>query len=200
MTMILRTSVASPFGRKVRMAIQVLGLQSRVEVRLADTGNPADSLRRENPLGKIPALLLEDGEALFDSRVIVDYLDELDGRQILIPPRPHRIAALTQQALADGILDAAILQVYEARFRPAERHSPEWLEHQRGKVARALAHASAHLPVARAEGLHIGEIALAAALDYLDLRFAGAWRETHPRLREWLEGFQQRMPAMAAIG
>lgn len=191
----LFSSPPSPFGRKVRIAIDVLGMTDRISVLTADTNNPDDPLRRYNPLGKIPTLLLDDGDTLFDSRVIVDYLDALDGRGLLIPAGPERIGVLREQALADGILEAALLQVYERRYRPAEHHVESWLEHQRGKVSRALDAFSVRLPVARAAGPSIGEITLACALGYLDFRLAGTWRATHPALVTWLDGFAQRVPA-----
>ncbi|MGJ7521404.1 glutathione S-transferase family protein [Variovorax sp. LT1P1] len=191
----LFSSPPSPFGRKVRIAIDVLGMTDRISVLTADTNNPDDPLRRHNPLGKIPTLLLDDGDTLFDSRVIVDYLDALDGRGLLIPVGPERIGVLREQALADGILEAALLQVYERRYRPAEHHVESWLELQRGKVSRALDAFSARLPVARAAVPSIGEITLACALGYLDFRLAGTWRATHPALVTWLDGFAQRVPA-----
>lgn len=194
--LILRTSTASPFGRKVRMAVNTLGLASQVEVVNADTGDPDDSLRQQNPLGKIPTLILENGEALFDSRVIVEHLDAIDGRDILIPKGADRIGVLRDQALADGLMDAAILQMYEIRFRPPTHHVEAWLAHQRGKVERALDFAADRLPVRRA-GPHIGEIALAAALGYLDFRFDGRWRATHSALEDWLADFARRVPAFA---
>jgi len=191
----LRTSLASPFGRKVRMAVEVLGLQDRVQLQPADTSDAADSLRGQNPLGKVPTLLLLDGSALYDSRVIVEYLDALDGRGVLIPRMEGRFHVLRQQALADGLLDAAILQVYEARFRPESHRLDTWLAYQRDKVDRALAAFAADLPVPTDEGAHVGEIALAAALGYLDLRFGGAWRAVHPALVDWLQAFSRRVPA-----
>ncbi|MDM0077258.1 glutathione S-transferase family protein [Variovorax sp. J2P1-59] len=195
--LILRTSTASPFGRKVRMAIGTLGLTSQVEVVNADTSDPHDSLRQQNPLGKIPTLILEDGEALFDSRVIVEHLNAMDGRDILIPAGVERIGVLREQALADGLMDAAILQMYEIRFRPPTHHVESWLAHQRGKVERALDFAATRLPVRRPAGPHIGEITLAAALGYLDFRFHGKWRATHPALESWLDEFAGRVPAFA---
>ncbi|MNV44218.1 putative GST-like protein YibF [compost metagenome] len=193
---VLRTSPASPFGRKVRMAIDVVGLTADVRVVNADTSDPADSLRQQNPLGKIPTLVLEDGQALFDSRVIVEYLDVIDGRGILVPPGAlERIGALRQQALADGLLDAALLQVYERRFRPETLQMESWVVNQRSKVERALDAFSVQLPARRDVGPHIGEIALAAALGYLDLRFDGRWRVTHTPLAQWLDDFAQRVPA-----
>ena len=191
----LFTSPPSPFGRKVRIAVDVLGMTDRIAVLTADTNNPDDPVRRHNPLGKIPTLLLDDGDTLFDSRVILDYLNALDGRDLLIPTGAERIGVLREQALADGILDAALLQVYEGRYRPAEHHVESWLEHQRAKVSRALDAFSARLPGARPAGPSVGEITLACALGYLDFRLEGAWRSTHPALVAWLDGFAQRVPA-----
>ena len=195
--MILRSSPASPFGRKVKMALSVLGMLDRVDVVNADTTSPSDSIRAQNPLGKIPALILEDGTAVYDSRVIVDCLDGMDGRGILVPPA-QRLLVLRQQALADGLMDAAILQMYEKRFRPPEHHVQSWLDHQQGKVERALAFAEASLSAPGTGVPHIGEIAQAAALGYLDFRFAGAWRAGHPKLVAWLEDFARRTPSFAA--
>lgn len=193
--LILRTSAASPFGRKVRMAIDVLGMGTSVRVEPADTSDAADSLRQQNPLGKVPTLVLADGMALFDSRVIVEYLDAVDGRGILIPKTgPQRFQVLRHQALADGLLDAALLQVYEVRFRPESHRLDSWLDYQRAKVDRALAAFAVDLPSQGAGTAHIGEIALAAALGYLDFRFQGQWRAAHPALADWLGEFGARVP------
>lgn len=192
--LVLRSSPASPFGRKVKIAASLLGLTDRIEIVDADTMSPEDSIRQQNPLGKIPALLLENGEALYDSRVIVEYLDFLAGGGRLFPAGEARFIALREQALADGIMDASLLQVYEGRFRPQDKHEQKWLAHQAGKVERGLSYAEAHLSAPAAD-LHIGHIALACALGYLDLRFAGQWRETHPKLVAWLADFEARVPA-----
>ena len=192
--MILRSSPASPFGRKVKLAAALLG--ASLTVVEADTTSPTDSLRRENPLGKIPTLVLEDGTTLFDSRVIVAYLDAMAGGGALIPAEiGPRFAALRLEALADGISDAALLQVYEARWREAGRQDASWIEHQAGKVARGLAALEAAPP---AGPITVGHVALACALGYLDLRFAGGWREAHPALAAWLEGFAAAVPAFEA--
>lgn len=196
--LVLRTSTASPFGRKISMALIVLGMMDQVEMVMANTGDANDNLRQQNPLGKIPTLLLDDGEAVFDSRVIIDYLDALDGRHILIPEGPQRIKVLRQQALADGLMDAAILQMYEKRFRPETHHVQAWLDYQQAKVERALAYAEAELSTPGTGLPHIGEITQAAALGYLDFRFAGQWREKHPRLAGWLADFANRTPAFEA--
>jgi glutathione S-transferase len=195
--LILRSSPASPFGRKVKLTLAELSLSDRVEVAATDTTNPADSLRTQNPLGKIPTLVLEDGTTLFDSRVIVEYLDHLAGGGRIIPAGAERFAQLRLQALADGICDAALLQVYEVRFRPAEIRHAGWVENQQGKIDRALAALEAE-PPAFADRPRIGEIALACALGYLDLRHEGKWRAAHPRLVAWLDAFSEKVPAFEA--
>lgn len=194
--LVLRSSPASPFGRKVKIAAIELGLMDRIEIVPADTNDPAEALRRQNPLGKIPTLVLEDGTTLFDSRVIVDYLDHLAGGRI-IPPGEARFAQLRLQALADGLCDAALLQVYEVRYRPEEGRDANWVAHQAGKVSRALEALEA-APPSYPDRPRIGEIALACALGYLDLRFEGKWRADHPRLVAWLDAFAAKVPAFEA--
>jgi glutathione S-transferase len=195
--MLLRFSALSPFVRKVRIGAALCGLADRIKIEPADTADPKDSVRAQNPLGKIPVLLLDDGTAIYDSRVILEYIDELAGGGRIIPRAgPARIDALRLQALADGICDAAILQIYEARWRPAEKHEPRWLEHQAGKVERALDYAEA-LPLSLAPMIHVGHIALACTLGYLDFRFAGRWRANHPKLVAWLDEFAWKVPAFA---
>lgn len=192
--LVLRSSPASPFGRKVKISASLLGLKERIRVDAADTNDPQDSLRRQNPLGKIPALVLENGEALYNSRVIVEYLDFLAGGGRLIPGGEARFPVLRHQALADGLMDAALLQVYEGRYRAADRHEQKWVELQAGKVARVLDHAEAHL-ADLPDVLHVGHVAQACALGYLDLRFEGGWRSTCPKLVAWLDAFASKVPA-----
>lgn len=194
--LVLRSSPASPFGRKVKIAARLLGLMDQIEVVVADTTSETDALRRQNPLGKIPTLVLEDGTAFYDSRVILEYLDHLAGGGRIIPAGAARFSALTQQALADGIMDAAILQVYESRWREPDRQNEKWVAHQGGKIRRALATLDSTTPaLAEHDRCDVGQIAVACALGYLDLRFPGSWRQEHPRLEEWLERFAQAMPA-----
>ena len=191
--LVLRSSPPSPFGRKVKIAAATLGLSDRIEIVATDTMNPGDPISSVNPLGKIPALEIEDGTVLFDSRVILEYLDHLSGGGKLIPAEPTaRFAALRLQALADGLMDAALLQVYEARLRDADKRSELWLERQAAKVTRALAELEANPPAVETT---IGAIATACALGYLDFRFAGNWRETHPKLVSWLDAFRAAVPA-----
>jgi glutathione S-transferase len=200
--MILRSAPPSPFGRKVRIALSVLGLDDEVKIEPADTADPNDSLRAQNPLGKIPVLIVEDGAVFYDSRVILEYLDDRAGGGKIIPRQvAARFAALRLQALCDGIMDASILTVYESRWRAADKREQKWLDHQAGKISRALAALEADPPslagVAPAAP-DVGQIALACALGYRDLRFDGSWRNDHPRLADWLEDFAARVPAFAA--
>ena len=193
--MILRSSPPSPFGRKIKLAIGILGLDKDVTVEKADPTDANDSIRKQNPLGKIPALIIEDGTVLYDSPVILDYLDHRAGGGKIIPRESTaRFAALILQALCDGILDAGILLVYEGRWRPAEKHEPKWIDHQRGKVQRALDLLEAAPPKLDAIP-NVGQITLACALGYGDLRFEGKWRESHPRLVKWLDEFAAGVPA-----
>jgi glutathione S-transferase len=197
--MILRSAAPSPFGRKVQIALSVLGIED-VKLEPADTMDPRDTVRAQNPLGKIPVLILEDGTTFYDSRVILEYLDYRAGGGKIIPREgDQRFAALRLQALCDGILDASILQVYEGRWRPAEKHEQKWLYHQAGKVARALNMLETAPPALPASPQlpHVGHIALACVLGYRDFRFNGSWRGEHPRLVAWLESFAARVPAFA---
>ena len=197
--MILRSTSASPFVRKVRIAIALLGLGDKIEVRETDLNDPADTIRRQNPLGKIPALLLDDGTILFDSRVILEYLDHLAGGGKIVPRDPKaRFDALRMQALCDGVMDASLLIVYEGRYRPEDKRVPSWLERQAEKVKRGLEALEAAPPKLTAMP-DVGQIALACALGYRDLRFAGDdWRKSYPRLREWHDKFTAQVSAYAA--
>jgi glutathione S-transferase len=198
--MILRSAAPSPFGRKVQIALALLGLDD-VKIEATDTMDAGGSLRRENPLGKIPVLITEDGTAYYDSRVILEYLDDRVGGGKIVPrDASRRFAALRLQALCDGILDASILTVYEGRWRAAEKHDAKWLDHQAGKIERALAGLEAAPPALSPNPAlpDVGQIALACALGYRDLRFGGTWRGDHPRLVAWLDDFAAQVPAFAA--
>ncbi|SDR34483.1 glutathione S-transferase family protein [Pseudovibrio sp. Tun.PSC04-5.I4] len=192
----LRSSSASPFGRKIKLALSVLGLADKVKVDLANTLDPEDNLRAQNPLGKIPCLILEDGNVLYDSRVITEYLDYMAGGEKLFPAGAERFDVLTQQALADGICDAAIQIVYESRMRPEEKRHQDWVDYQQLKIDRALtAFESNPLPQVQHNSPNAAQIALACSLGYLDLRFGGEWRNSYPKLVAWLEDFASSVPA-----
>jgi len=195
--MILRSSPASPFGRKARIAASLLGLADKIDVRETDLNDPADSIRVQNPVGKIPALVLEDGTAYYDSRVILEYLDHLAGGGRILPRETKpRFEALRLQALCDGILDACILLVYENRYRPADKQVQIWIDRQAEKVARGLAALEASPP--KLDPIpDVGQIALACLLGYRDLRFGGTWRKDYPRLLAWHDKFAAQVPAFA---
>ena len=196
--MILRSVPPSPFARKCTLAASLLGLSDQIKLEKADTNDVADSLRQQNPLGKIPALVLEDGATLFDSRVILEYLDHRAGGGKIIPSEPKaRFAALRLQALADGMTDAQILLVYEGRFRPPEHHIKKWTDYQADKIKRGLAALEAE-PPSLDPIPNVGQIALACFLGHRDLRFGGDWRAGHPKLVAWLDRFAARVPAFEA--
>jgi glutathione S-transferase len=197
MPLLLRSSPASPFARKVRMAILHLGLADKVEIVAADTNNPDDLVRQDNPLGKLPVLVTEQGKAIYDSRVILEYLDHRAGGGIIIPDGwPARLDSLTMHALCDGIMDASLLIVYEARHRPPAIHHQPWVDYQRGKVVRGLA-ALAKTPPDPAR-FEVGAIAAACALGYLDLRRQVAWRGEFSVLVSWLDAFRASHPEFDA--
>jgi glutathione S-transferase len=195
--MILRTSPPSPYGRKIKIAASLLNLEKDITVETADTNDPADSLRVQNPVGKIPILVLADGMTLFDSRVIMEYLDHLAGGGRIIPAESGaRFRTLRLQALADGILDASLLLVYETRFRPEDRREKKWTDYQNEKVKRGLDVLEKDPPAIGAMP-DAGQITLACALGYQDLRFQGVWRKSYPKLVAWLDDFARRVPSFA---
>jgi glutathione S-transferase len=185
--MILRSTPPSPFGRKVKIAISLLGLTGKIEVQDTDLNDPADKIRVQNPLGKVPTLITEDGTAYYDSRVILEYLDHLAGGGKIIPRDPAaRFAALRLQALCDGLLEASLLIVYEGRYRPADKFVHSW-------VARGMAALEAAPPEIDAIP-DVGQITLACLLGYRDLRFQGTWRKDYPRLLAWHDRFAEQVP------
>jgi glutathione S-transferase len=193
----IRAGFGSPYGRKVRIAVSVLGLDGQVKIEPASTQDDADPIRQQNPLGKVPVLVLDDGSTLFDSPVIMEYLDVMAGGGRILPAETKaRFEALRLEALADGILDASILQVYEGRYRPPEKHEQKWLDMQQSKVTRGLAALEAAPPASHAMPT-VGEITVACALGYRDFRFKGTWRADHPRLVKWLDEFAARVPSYA---
>jgi glutathione S-transferase len=191
----LHHSAASPFVRKVMVAAHELGLAGHLELVPTNVGpiqgNPL--LAAENPLMKVPSFVDGDGQVLFDSPVICEYLDSLAGGDILFPASgPERWTALRLQALGDGILDALVLCRYEM-LRPEDRRWAGWTDGQIKKAHQGLA-------AADAEGLSgfstIGHVAIACMLGYLDFRFAeDGWRARHPRLAAWYAEAAER-PSM----
>lgn len=192
----LYSTSASPFGRKVKMTAIVKGLKDHIESVHGDTRDGKNAeLGAANPLQKIPALILEDGTHLFDSKVICEYLDSLVPIPVLFPPSGiPRFRCLTRGALADGIMEAAVLIVYEDRYRPADKRVPEWIARQQAKIDGGLAALEAS-PPAWSSFPDYSHIAIACALGYLDFRLEGKWRASHPKLVAWLKAFAAAVPA-----
>jgi glutathione S-transferase len=192
----LRYSATSPYARKVLATAIETGLDGRVERVATDPWSPETDLPASNPLGKVPALVLEDGTVLFDSRVICEYLDSLhDGARLYPQSGDARWRALRLTAIGDGICDAAVNRLLDGR-RPENLQSAEWQARQKRAMARAC-----DLLEAEAGSLDgpvtIGQLSVACALGYLDLRFdADQWREGRPALTAWFEAFAQR-PSIA---
>ena len=197
--MTLHWSPRSPYVRKVMIAAAELGLSDRIRtVRTLVGGTvPHLELMRENPLGKIPTLVLEDGGILYDSFVILEYLDGLDGGKKLFPTGPERLVALRRHALGHGLIDIGLLWLGE-RSRPAENQSQPHIELWRQKLQAVTQALEAEAEALATSGFSAGHIAIGVALGYFDFRFpAEDWRDAHPRLTAWHAGFNAR-PSVAA--
>jgi glutathione S-transferase len=188
-------SPTSPYARKVRIVVREKGLQSLVTEIIRLPADKQPQLLAANPLGKVPALILDDGSTLFDSPVICEYLDQLAPGLQLIPSGRARWPVLRAQALADGVLDVAVAAVLESRRSP-ERQSASMLAHWHEQMLSAVRHMHEELASLESE-LTVGHIALAAALAYLDFRHPDLqWRTVAGHaLADWYAGFAER-PSM----
>ena len=189
-------SPLSPYVRKVRITMAMKGAKDKIELVAADT-NPGDNveINSANPLGKIPCLVVDGGTAIFDSHVICEYIDSLAPAPVLFPKSgPERWKALVLCSLADGMLDAALLLVYEKRFRPEEKWHAPWQQRQQAKIDRALDQLEKS-PPGWSGSPDYGHLTLACALGYLDFRHEGKWRAGHPKLVSWLDQFAKAVPA-----
>jgi glutathione S-transferase len=189
-------SPASPYARKVLAAAAEKGVAIEVvPVSLSPTARNAE-VAAANPLGKVPTLVLDDGAALYDSRVITAWIDAQPG-PALVPNGAARWAVMTQEALGDGLLDAALLYRYENFLRPEERRWPEWTSGQMAKIDAALDNFEQLAP-GFAGRVDLGTVAIGCALGYLDFRFAAKpWRDARPKLASWFDEFAKR-PSMAS--
>jgi glutathione S-transferase len=195
----LLASLASPYTRKVRVVLA----EKRIacEMVLVDVNSPDSPVPEVNPLGKIPALVLEDGAALFDSRVIVEYLDGLAPGARLIPEDARdRVAVRRWEALADGVLDAGLLVRYES-LRPEGERSADWTAKQLGKIRRGLDAMQAELggrDWCHGGRYSLADVALACCLGWLEFRRPGGvdWRASHPDLVRHYAKLMER-PALA---
>ncbi|MFZ5521777.1 MAG: glutathione S-transferase C-terminal domain-containing protein [Pseudomonadota bacterium] len=190
-------SLTSPFVRKVRIVLAEKRLDYRFE--LEDVWAPGSTILQANPLGKVPCLVMEGGEAVFDSRVIVEYVDTLSPVGKLIPlSGRERVEVRTWEALADGLLDAAILVRLEQTFagRTPEQRSAAWIDRQMAKVDASLKAMSLGLgdrPWCAGTHYTLADIAVGCALGYLDFRYPQVdWRERHPNLERLYDKLMQR--------
>ncbi len=187
----------SPYVRKVMILLEETGQSGDVELlNVSTTPLAADSgLLSKNPLAKVPALERPDGPTLYDSRVITAYLDARGGDK-LYPTGSRRWDTLTLEATADGILDAALLMIYEGRLRPEEKRMPEWVDGQWDKVSRGVAALNTRWMSHLNGPLDMGQIAVGCALGYLDFRHdARGWRKGNDGLAAWYKEFESR-PSM----
>jgi len=185
---------ASPYSAKVRMAAAHAGIACDAVV--VDTNADPELLLKNNPLGKIPVLVPDDAEAVYDSRGIVQYLNRQSGNALLPRNPAKRTEAERLEALADGIADCLLAHVYERRFRPEEKIHQPWVDRQWSKVERSLDHLVANTPKLPAK-IHAGHIALRATLGYLTLRFGGKWEKGRSKLTRWAAKFDQKFPELA---
>lgn len=190
-------SPASPYSTKVRMA--ALWCKFAVEEKLVDANAEPSDLFAVNPLGKIPTLVTDDGDSVYDSRVITQYLNRVSGNALFPRNAAKRLEVERLEALGDGICDCLVTHVYERRFRPEEKVHQPWLDRQWSKVARALDLLNEKTPrvTTRTDG---GQIALRAAIGYLDLRFSDSdWRRGRAKLARWVKRFDERFPELVAL-
>ena len=188
----------SPFARKVRVLILEAGLSEQIEIVPVSTTplNTEPAVAAANPVGKIPALIRDDGPALYDSRVITRYLDHV--AEAGLYPEERLWEVLTLEATADAVMEAAIGIVYEHRLRPEEMVYAPWLDAQWGKVEGALDAIGARWMSHLNGPLDMAQIAIGCALGYLDFRHSDkGWRKGRPALAEWYDGFAGR-DSMAA--
>ena len=187
-------SQTSPYVRKVMVVLHETDQLDAIELRPAGGSPmaPAQGLPAANPLGKVPALERDEGPTLYDSRVICRYLDAR-AEAGLYPNGPRLWDALTLEATADGILDAALLMVYETRLRPETHQSEDWIEAQWNKVSQAVTAINSRWMSHLAGPLDIGQIAVGCALGYLDLRHSARhWRQGNGALDDWFAVFAER--------
>src|SRR5262245_45917290 len=193
-------SGTSPFVRKVTVLAAEAGLESKIQRAPASGLGPGSEVAKDNPLGKVPCLITDDGLALYDSPVICEYLDSLhNGAKFLPANGPARWSALRRQALADGLMDAAVARVMESR-RPDNERSPAFADKQRAVIAGALDFMEAEADkLGDPEGAtDLGAIAVGCALGYMDLRHrTDNWRRGRSKLAKWYEVYAQR-PSMKA--
>ena len=189
-------SPASPYSAKVRMAARIAELEA--EGVLTDTSAAPAELVDNNPLGKIPTLVTDDGKAVYDSRAIMQFIDRSGSKRLYPRNAAKRTDVDVLEALCDGICDCLLVIMYERRFRPAEKVHQEWIDLQWSKVTRGLDYLESNLP-RTTRSLNGGQLALAALLGYLGLRFSGQWERGRPKLKRWNARFATNFPELDAM-
>ncbi|HJV75892.1 MAG TPA: glutathione S-transferase C-terminal domain-containing protein [Noviherbaspirillum sp.] len=188
-------SLTSPYVRKVRVVMAEKKLD--YELVLENVWAAETKIQESNPLGQVPCLIMEDGGAMFDSRVIVEYLDTLTPVGKLIPPNGRERAEVKcWEALADGVLDAGVLVRLERTLRPESQQSPEWIKRQQDKVNAGLKAMSTGLketPFCAGNHYTLADVAVGCALGWLSFRFPEIdWRGDYPNLAKLFDKLSER--------
>jgi glutathione S-transferase len=186
----------SPYSAKVRMALRLAGLETSEQK--VDASAEPDILITNNPLGKIPVLIDDEGTSVFNSPVILRHINMLNKNSVFPANAVKRGEAERMEAAADGLCDACIAVMYERRSRPQEIVHQPWIDKQWSKVTRTLDWLEAN-PPKLPNKLHGGHLAMASALGYLNLRFEGQWERGRPKLKRWLKRFSEKFPEMASV-
>ena len=194
------SSPTSPFGRKVMVTALEKGLADRLEMISPDTSDVFKGINPNNPLGKIPSLELDNGDLLFDSIVIAEYLDGISDSPSLFPTDViERAKVMTLHALANGMTDAAFSRRWGATMLPENERSPSWDARLKIAVDKSLDQLEAQIDAFK-DSVNIGSISAAVALGYLDFRFDHEnWREGRPNLTAWYKEFSARPSMQATI-
>ncbi len=188
-------SLTSPYVRKVRVVLAEKKLDYQFE--LENVWAPDSTIQHLNPLGKVPSLVMEDGNVMIDSRVMVEYLDTLTPVCKLLPPNGRERADIKcWEALADGLLDAAVLVRLERTLRPPEQQSADWIARQLGKVTLSLAALSERLgeqPYCAGNHYSLADVCVGCTLGWLSFRFPEiTWRDAHPNLARLFDKLSER--------
>lgn len=189
-------SKLSPYAAKARMAALHVGFPARP--RAVDAIEPAADFLDANPLGKLPVLLLDDGRAIHDSRVIMRFLDLWSGGRLYPGDAETQVAIAMRESLCDGVSDSLQAIMFEKRYRPAEKMHVDWIERQWAKATRALGQLEATVGDGQMEP-DAGTLALRAMLGYLSIRFEGQWEGSCPGLVSWVVRFDRAYPDLATV-
>jgi glutathione S-transferase len=186
----------SPYAAKARMAVLHVGFPAKH--RAVDAIEPTDAFLEANPLGKLPVLLLDDGRAIHDSRVIMRFLDLWSDGRFYPQDTAAQIEAAQRESLADGVCDCLQAIMFEKRYRPEDKIHEDWIVRQWEKASRALKQLESMVGAAPVQ-VDAGALALRGMLGYLSVRFEGQWEDSCPGLVSWLARFDEAHPELAAV-